>query len=70
MATKAASALSNLVKTKGINTTDINDTLYGTACVLVLNLYFGQNIDLSTTKFSTEIQNEIVRNLNAKNRKK
>jgi hypothetical protein len=41
IATKAASALSNLVKTKNINTTDIIDTLYQTACDIVLNLYFG-----------------------------
>jgi hypothetical protein len=68
--TKAASALSNLVKTKPIETTDINDILYGTACAFVLNLYFWQNIDVIGSKFSNEIQNEIVRNEYAKTRKK
>jgi hypothetical protein len=45
IATIAASALSNLVKTKKINTTDINDTLYQTTCDIVLNLYFKTSIN-------------------------
>jgi hypothetical protein len=46
IATKAASALSNLVNTKALSTANKNDTLYLTACDIVLNLYFGTSIDI------------------------
>jgi hypothetical protein len=62
--TKAASALSNLIKTKAIN------TIYQTTCLLVLNLYFGRSIDVSGAKFADKIQDEIVRNVYAKNQEK
>jgi hypothetical protein len=70
IATKAASALSNLVKTKKINTKNINDALYQTACDIVLNLYFGTSINTTGAKFSTEIKEERVRNSYAKSQEK
>jgi hypothetical protein len=70
IATKAASALSNLVKTKGINTANINETLYQTSCDIVLNLYFGTSIDRTSAKFADKIRDEIVRNAYAKNQEK
>jgi hypothetical protein len=35
--TKVVSILSNLVKIKKINTTDLNEDIYATACDIVLN---------------------------------
>jgi hypothetical protein len=60
IATKAASALSNLVKTKGLDTKNINVDLYQTACDIVLNLYFGQGINTTGSDYAEKIQNEIV----------
>jgi hypothetical protein len=53
IATKAASALSNLVKTQVLSSANINDNIYQTACDIVLNLYFGTSID-TTGRENTE----------------
>jgi hypothetical protein len=70
IATKAASALSNLVKTKALDTKNINEDIYATACDIVLNLYFGTTINTTDRDFADKIQNEIVRNAYAKNQEK
>jgi hypothetical protein len=70
IARKPASALSNLVKIKGINTTDINVDIYETACDIVLNLYFGTSNDTTGRENADKIQNEIVRNAYVKSQEK
>jgi hypothetical protein len=70
IARNAVSTLSILIKTKGMDTTDANVDIYTKVCDIVLNLYFGQNIDVSGAKFSTTIQDEMVRNAYAKSNEK
>jgi hypothetical protein len=66
IATKAASTLSNLVKTQALTTADINDTVCPTTCDVVLNLYFLTSIDTTGRDYAETIQNEIVRNVYTK----
>jgi ubiquinone biosynthesis protein COQ9 len=67
---KTVDALSNLIKTKVLQTADINDNIYQMACDLVLNLYFGTSIDTTGRDNAVIIKNEIVRNANDKNQEK
>jgi hypothetical protein len=55
VATKAATALSNLVKTQALATTDINDSLYQTAFDIVLNLYFETSIETTGRNYAETI---------------